>query len=114
MAQSNVCIYPFPRRPELDLVYPIKVFEYLALGKVVVASRLTGVCNVIHDGKNGILFEPGDPASLADAILCVYRDQSLQRRIERVARDSVADFDWKLINQRILARLQSEHRFVSH
>jgi len=114
MAQSNVCIYPFPRRPELDLVYPIKVFEYLALGKVVVASRLTGVCNVIHDGKNGILFEPGDPASLADAILCVYRDQSLQRRIERVARDSVADFDWKLINQRILARLQSEHCFVSH
>jgi glycosyltransferase involved in cell wall biosynthesis len=108
VAQSDICLCPFPRRPELDLAYPIKVLEYLGAGRVVVASRLAAVSNIIHDGENGILCEPSDSSSLAQSVLRVYTDSELRERIERVARDSVADFDWELINQKVLSRLGHE------
>ncbi|HEX5365467.1 MAG TPA: glycosyltransferase family 4 protein [Acidimicrobiales bacterium] len=40
----------------------------LAAGRPVIATRVGGIADVVHDGENGTLAAPGDPASLADAI----------------------------------------------
>jgi glycosyltransferase involved in cell wall biosynthesis len=44
---------------------PMKLFEYMAMGKPVVAPNLPNVCDVIKDGSEGLLFDAGSPSSLA-------------------------------------------------
>lgn len=47
---------------------PNVVVEAMAAGRAVLASRLPGVEELIEDGRNGLLFNPGDPAAIAHAI----------------------------------------------
>jgi len=105
IAQSDICLFPFPRKRELNYIYPIKVFEYMAMGKVVVASRLTGVSRIIRDRVNGLLVEPEDPQDMANAILEVYRNQKLKEQIEKQARESVEQYEWSRINSLVGAQL---------
>ncbi len=103
---SDVCIFPFPRGRELDYIYPIKILEYLAMGRVVVATNLKGVRTIVKDGENGLLVEPNNPEDMARAILKIYEGSELRKRIEGNARKSVEKYNWDTINERIEAELQ--------
>ena len=47
---------------------PVALMEAMASGLVVVASRLSGIPELVEDGRTGILAEPGDPESLRGAL----------------------------------------------
>jgi len=47
---------------------PLNLLEALSLGKIVLASRIGGLPEVIQEGINGLLFEPGNPDDLAKKI----------------------------------------------
>ena len=48
---------------------PTKLFEYMAMGRAIVASRLEQIGEVLEDGRTALLVPPGDEAALAAAIL---------------------------------------------
>jgi glycosyltransferase involved in cell wall biosynthesis len=48
--------------------YPISIQEAFQFGPVVIASRIGGIPEMVRDGVNGLLVEPGDEAGLAAAI----------------------------------------------
>lgn len=107
LSQSDVCVHPFPRRGFLDFVLPIKLFEYLAMGKVVVASKLTSVQQIIQHGVNGLLVEPDDIDGWVQSIASVYHSEELRARLEANARPSVEKFDWNGINAKVEQRVLS-------
>ena len=47
---------------------PLSLLESMAIGKMVIASRIGGIPEIIKDGENGFLFKPGDADDLADKI----------------------------------------------
>ena len=47
---------------------PTKLFEYMAMGRPIVASRLDQIGDVLTDGVDALLVPPGEPAALAHAI----------------------------------------------
>ncbi|MEX2030622.1 MAG: glycosyltransferase family 4 protein [Anaerolineales bacterium] len=53
---------------------PLKIYEYMAAGKAIVATRTGQVAEVIQDGHNGVLVEAGDEDGLAEAILTLLSD----------------------------------------
>jgi glycosyltransferase involved in cell wall biosynthesis len=65
------------------------IVEALCRGRPVVASRVGGIRDLVRDGENGILVEPGDPAALADALVRVLSDRALAERLAAAARPSV-------------------------
>ena len=65
IAVSEVCLAPFVRGRAAS---PIKIYEYMASGKPVVASRIPGL-DFIEEKKLGILVTPEDPAELAKAVV---------------------------------------------
>lgn len=53
----------------------------------IIASRVGGVPEIVRDGENGILIEPGSPDALQEAILRIYEDPDLGRRIGASGRE---------------------------
>jgi glycosyltransferase involved in cell wall biosynthesis len=65
---------------------PMKVLEYMAAGRAVVAPRLGGLQDIIEDEVDGLLFTPGDAQALAAALERLARDRPLRERLGREAR----------------------------
>jgi len=82
---------------------PLKLFEYLAAGKPIVASDLPSLREVLSDGGNAVLVGPGDPAALAAGIRRVLDDPRLAESIARRAFDDAARFTWACRAERLEA-----------
>jgi len=73
---------------------PVALMEAMAAGVPVVASRLSGIPELVRDGEGGLLVPERDPAALADAMERLARDPALRARLAEGARRAVErDFD---------------------
>jgi glycosyltransferase involved in cell wall biosynthesis len=72
--------------------FPHTVVESLAVGTPVVATRTGGVAEVLEDGVNGLVVEPGDVDALADAIERYFSQEGLAARLRERAAPSVAGY----------------------
>ena len=83
--------------PKLDFFYysPLKLFEYMAAGKPVVATGMGQIREVIEDGRNGFLFEPGLMDECIDKTVRLIKDRKLRERLGRAARDTmIREYTW--------------------
>ena len=63
----------------------VVLFEAMALGKPVVATRVAGTADYIRDGENGLLVEPSDAQALGHAIDRLLKDPVLANRLATAA-----------------------------
>jgi glycosyltransferase involved in cell wall biosynthesis len=80
---------------------PIALLEAMASGAAPVATAVGGVPEVVTDGQDGLLVEPGDPEALASALLTVLADGATRQRLAERARHRAADFDLRRAVSRI-------------
>jgi glycosyltransferase involved in cell wall biosynthesis len=82
---------------------PTKLFEYMAMGKGIVASRLGQIGEVLSDGETALLVEPGDVAALTSGIRRLAASAELRQRLGTNAREAVVQrHTWKHNAQRVL------------
>jgi len=82
---------------------PLVVLEAMAMGLPVVATRVQGIEELIHDGLNGFLVEdPSDSQTLADRISLLIEDGRARIRMGAEAIRSVERYDWARIAERYL------------
>jgi glycosyltransferase involved in cell wall biosynthesis len=85
---------------------PTKLFEYMAMARPVVASRVGQIADVITDQVNGFLVEPGDPNALAKAIELLAADKALCARLGAAARQTVTErYTWQHNAARVFGHL---------
>lgn len=60
---------------------PIKLFEYLAMGKAVIAVRKPNIEEVVTDGSEALLFDKGNIDQLAERLEWLYTDAELRKRL---------------------------------
>jgi glycosyltransferase involved in cell wall biosynthesis len=72
--------------------FPHALVEALAVGTPVIASQVGGVPEIVEDGKNGLLVEPGDADALAARINEFFASPELQHRLAAAAAPSVKRF----------------------
>jgi glycosyltransferase involved in cell wall biosynthesis len=70
---------------------PVVLMEAMALGVPAVATRLSGIPEIIEDGTTGLLAEPGDAASLAAAVERVLKEPALAARLGAAGRRKVEE-----------------------
>lgn len=68
---------------------PMKIFEYLAMGKPVVAPRQPNLEEILTEGRNARFFRPGDREDLARVAAELLRDREALRRMSGEARRTV-------------------------
>jgi len=82
---------------------PTKLFEYMAMGKGIVASRLGQIGEVLEHERNALLVEPGNVSELAEGITRLAASRELGDRLGATARqDAVARYTWKHNAQRVI------------
>jgi glycosyltransferase involved in cell wall biosynthesis len=75
---------------------PVKLFEYMGMGKPIVASDVGQQGDVINHNVNGLLCRERDPQELAESIYSIYKDESLAHDLGIEARKSAVEkYDWK-------------------
>lgn len=82
---------------------PLTLLEGMSTGLPMIATSVGGVLEIVEEGKNGLLVPPKHPEELAEAILRLYRDPKLRKRLGERARKTVLEryTAEKVVNQYI-------------
>jgi glycosyltransferase involved in cell wall biosynthesis len=84
----------------------LKLFEYMASGRPIVASDLPSIREVLTHERNALLADPGDPAAFVAAVTRLQREPELAGRLAARARIDVADYTWDRRAERLEALLR--------
>lgn len=102
LASMDVAVAPYPARDDFYFS-PLKVFEYMAAGRAVVASRVGQLTELIEDGVTGLLCQPGDSDALAESLERLATDEEMRTGLGLAARSAVCRrHSWAAVARRIL------------
>ncbi len=101
LAATDIAVACFENNDITQCKSPLKIAEYLASGKPIVASDVGEVKRML--GGAGILTLPGDPESLAQDIKKLLDDEPLRKRLSIKARQRAEDlYNWKNTAENLL------------
>jgi len=96
---------------------PLKLFEYMAIKRPIVASALPTIKTVLRDRENALLAQPDEPLAFKQAIVQLFENPTLASTIAERAFQEVHNFTWESRVERILQfatpRLQKVNESVS-
>jgi glycosyltransferase involved in cell wall biosynthesis len=84
---------------------PLKIFEYMACGRAIVAPDQPNIREILSDGETALLFDPDEPGSLWRAIRRLAEDAELREHLGNAARRSLESrgYTWRHNAARIIA-----------
>lgn len=97
LSAFDICAMPHPRQEHfIYYTSPLKLFEYMAAGRALVASDLPSWADVLRDGENALLVPAGDAAAFGAAIKRLKHDHGLRERLAAAAkRDVFTHYTWE-------------------
>ena len=108
LAAANVLAMPYSRRTvapggiTTDWMSPLKMFEYMAAARPIVASDLPVLREVLRDDENALMVKPDDAGSLADGLRRLLANSTLAARLAAQARHDVEAHTWEARAKKIL------------
>lgn len=95
LTQADILVmYVPPDGGKLGSFSPIKLLEYMASGKAILAPNLPWISEIISDKHNGILFDPDSCEDLAEKIVLLQREEGLRKNIGINAKNEVKQFSY--------------------
>lgn len=77
--------------------YPLTILEAMACGTPIIASNIGGISDAINEGENGLLVEPRNPESLAEAIINLLENEDIRRKMRKNGQKKIKDNSWDCI-----------------
>lgn len=95
MKAMDALVIPFPNQPHYAFyASPLKLFEYMASGRPIIASDLPALREILND-KNALFFKPENVVDLARAIKMLKSSQMLGYNLSRQALADVKQYTWQ-------------------
>jgi len=102
LAASDLLVMPYTSGMTIkggtqarDFTSPIKLFEYMASGRPIVATSIPSVSEILEDGVNAVLVPPDSAEALSQGIKRALADRSLAERISERASSDVRGYTWE-------------------
>ena len=109
IAAADICVAPFEDNEVTRCKSPLKIVEYLASGKPIVASDVGEVRNMV--GGAGLLVAPGKADALAEGILKLAGDETLRKTLAAAARQRAETvYNWKSSAENLEKAYQTNFR----
>ena len=97
--------------PSLSESFGMSLVEAMAAGKPVIATRVGGMPEIVHEHQNGLLVEPEAPEQLADAIVKLFDDETQLQKMGVNARCHAEKcYSWEQSLQELDSVYTSQHR----
>jgi glycosyltransferase involved in cell wall biosynthesis len=92
-----------------DYASPLKLFEYLALGRAIVAPRQANILEILEDGENAVLFDVGVDGAMEAAIARLENDPKLRARLGAHAAALIGErgYTWRGNAERIVGHAEA-------
>jgi glycosyltransferase involved in cell wall biosynthesis len=96
----------------VDYASPLKLFEYMAAGKAIVAPDQANIREILVDGENARLFEPMDKDSFREAVLALAYDEAVRQHLGVAARRTIVagGYTWAGNARRISALYRDQRQ----
>lgn len=109
LAQMDIAVAPYPNMAHFYFS-PLKIYEYMAAGIPVIATRVGHLDTVVTHEHNGILVEAEKPMEMADCISNLLKDTLKLQQLGKAARQTAEnEHSWLSVVERILKISQSIH-----
>jgi glycosyltransferase involved in cell wall biosynthesis len=105
----HVAAFDIALQPDVtEYASPLKLFEYMALGRAIAAPARANIREVLRDGHDALLFDPGDEESLYRVLLQLAENGDLRARLGAAARRTIDErgLTWRHNAERVLALLE--------
>jgi glycosyltransferase involved in cell wall biosynthesis len=95
LAKASMLVLPNPASAiSTRFTSPLKLFEYMAAGRAIIASDLPAIREILRDGENALLVEPGNAAAIAAAMRRLIDGPELAARLARTAAAEAPRYTW--------------------
>jgi glycosyltransferase involved in cell wall biosynthesis len=102
LSAMDIAVLPYPQLPREMWFSPLKLYEYMAAGKAIVASRAGQIAEVIRHEVNGLLVEPGNVAELAQTLIDLLNDPAKREQLGfNARRQAVEQHSWNTYIDRL-------------
>jgi glycosyltransferase involved in cell wall biosynthesis len=102
---ADVLLMPFPDTPHYrNHMSPVKMFEYMAAKRPIIATDLPTICEVLNE-KNAFIVPPGDHSALAMSLSAVCSDTSVSESIALCAYADISAYSWDARTKRVLKHI---------
>ena len=111
LASASVLVLPNPASAISErYTSPLKLFEYLTMGRPIVASDLASIREVLEHRRTALLVPPGDERALAAALVELRRDPADGSDAGRGCAGPRARFSWEARAGRLETALEAARR----
>jgi glycosyltransferase involved in cell wall biosynthesis len=107
---SHVVVAPYPFEYSDIVGSPLKLVEYMASGKGIIASTAP-IHEIIENGVTGLRVPPADAIALAEGIIRLLENDSLRRMLGKNAADRAKQYSWDGVAKKLIQIAQEE---ISH
>ena len=106
ISMSDVGIVPLPNIPAWRYQQPLKILEYMAMGKTIIVSDSPAHRALIEDNKNGIYVPHVTPEELAQAIEYAYNNREKLQQWGKIGKEIILEkYTWKKVNEDLIEYL---------
>jgi glycosyltransferase involved in cell wall biosynthesis len=105
IAESDICLAPLGLndRNVTQGACPIKVLEYMASSRPLIASNIPIVRELVREDVDALLFSPNDPEDLARQVLILLNDYELSKRLADSATErALTNFTWHEAQKKLI------------
>lgn len=94
-AESELVVLPYqPELEHADGISPMKLFEAMAAGRVIIASDIAPLREILEHGRNAMLADPQDPTAWEEAVKTLMQNRQLAGKLAQQARRDAAAYGW--------------------
>lgn len=109
LAACDILVSPTVKNPDGTPFFgsPTKLFEYMAMGKAIIASDMDQMAEIFTNRKNAILCKPGDIKELVEGMITLIDDSDLREKIGICTRELVCEkYSWEKHTHHIVQALR--------
>ena len=92
--QADILVIPCRSEGRMPFVAHTKAYEYLGLGRPILAADLPSIRELFSHGRNAFLVKAGDSESLANGIRTLLDNPALSQRIAARAYEDAGNYSW--------------------
>ncbi len=108
MGACDILLSPHIKNPDGSAFFgsPTKLFEYMAMGKPIIASDLDQIGDILEHKKTAYLIKPGNIRQLSNAIQVLLDDSKLREELGKNARvEALKKYTWEKHTEKLLEKL---------